>query len=913
MKLVIAEKPDMAKAYAEAMGTRDKFTKGNGYLKNSQYIIVWAFGHIVSSKEAGDYPEFGGWNWESIPFVPPSGKLDYHLPIKIDFDKVKKQQLDNIKKLYKENNIEEVINGCDAGREGDMIFWEVYEVLKMKAPVKRLWVQSKVDKDIQKAFDSLRDESFFGPRRESAYARQFADWILGQNLTVAFTVKSGRTLHVGRVQTPTLSLLVRRRLEIEKFQAKDYFEIKTSFGDKYEGTWFKESKGNTRLDQKTDAEAIKQKIVNQESKVTIKNVEEAKVKPKELFDLGSLSAETNKKFGFTMKKTLDVAQLLYDKYKVLSYPRTDSKYIMSSQIPELPELLKAVDSPQYNEFVEDIFDRGVPSGKHFVNDKKVKDHYAIIPTSKPVNWNEVKDEIVKGEVIATKEDIQKLYDLVIKRFLSVFYPAAVYEKTEIVTEVAGETFKTNGRILKEAGWQIIYGKDVNDNENENENENENDGKTLPPIEKDEMNLVKDIHIIPKQTKAKPHYTEGTIGTAMENAKDYLEEEELKAEMKEADAGLGTVATRPQIIENLISRKYATRKGKQLIATDLGVQLIQIAPDGLKSPEVTAQWEKELRLMEEEKVIREDFNIRIVDFVSKEIDLLKNKIIDIVFEDDRNKSVGKCPKCGLDIVEFSKGYSCKTSTRDTACFRIWKSVLNKKITLSQLKQLLEKGETNLVKGFKTNSGKTFDAKLKLKPEYDGVEFVFEKKEVKEMEMKCPKCNGKVFDRGTFIHCENNSRDNSCFSLPKEYGGKKLSQKVISDLALKGKTELIDGFKGKSKNTFPAYLKYNNGKLEYEFPERKPIEKKETSLACPSCGGTVLEMEKMYGCSNYSSKNCKFTVWKNIGGKEMTLELIRDVLEKGQTEKFDGFISKANKPYSAKLKWNPTKKTIEISFD
>lgn len=819
MRLVIAEKPDMAKAFSEAMKVTGKFTKGDGYYKNSEYVITWAFGHLVNSKQPEDYPnEFGGWNWESIPFVPPPGKLEYHLPIKIDFDNVRKKQLQNIKKICKEFSFDEIINGCDAGREGDLIFWEVYEILKMKQPVKRLWVQSQVEVDIQKAFKNLRGEEFFGPRKEAAFSRQFADWILGHNLTIAFTVKSGRILHVGRVQTPTLSLLVKRRLEIENFQTKDFYEIKANFGGKYDGMWFKDAKGNTKFEEKSEADAITQKINGQEGTVVSKVVETKPVYPKELFDLGSLSTEANKKFGFSMQKTLDVAQVLYDKYKVLSYPRTDSNYIMSSQIPELPTLLNAVDTPEYSEFVKNIIERKIPTSKRFVNDKKVTDHHAIIPTKKVINWNEVTDEVKQGTLIATKDDIKKLYDLVVRRFLSVFYPEAIYEKTEIVTEVVGETFKTNGRILKDPGWEVVYGKEVN----ESEEENENDEKTLPPIEKDEVNLVSKVEAMAKQTKPKPQYTEGTIGTAMENAKDYVEEDELKAEMKEAGAGLGTVATRAQILENLIKRNYVVRKGKQIIASDLAVKLIEIAPERLKSPEVTAQWEKELRLMEEEKVQREDFYERIVQYVTEEIAELKNKTINIVFEREGQTVVGTCPKCGKDIVEFSKGFACQSSNKEHTCLRVWKGILDKKVTTNQFKRALTKGETNTIKFKNTKTGKTFEAKLKLNDQFDGFDFV--------------------------------------------------------------------------------------------FPARKTVEKTETSALCPSCGGKIVEMEKLYGCSNFSSKNCKFTVWKNIGGKPMTLELIQEVIEKKKTEKLEGFVSKGSgKPYKAKLVWNPEKKTIEMSFE
>lgn len=891
--LVIAEKPDVARNYVEVLKKKSSFQKKLGYFESSDYIVTYGFGHLLNSKNPMDYDEFGGWNWESIPFYPPNGKLDYFLPNDPKL-KYRKDQLKVIKDLMNRKDVDTIINACDAGREGDMIFWEIYDYFKSTLPVKRLWISSLTEEEVVKGFSNLRDEPFFIPRREAAYARQYADWFLGHNLTTGFTVKvnAGRTVHVGRVQTPTLALLVKRREEIENFVPKDYFVIEATFGDKYKGTWFKDQLGNIRFDKEEEAKAVVAKIKGKNGTVVKKDVKKETVKPKALFNLNDLQREGNKKFGFSAQKVLDLAQVLYEKYKYLSYPRTDSRHLGKTHVPELEPTLKAVKIPAYDSFVDTILSRGIKTSKDFIDDSKVSDHHAIIPTKQKPDLSRITDEKDKnGKVVHTRDEILKIYDVVVRRFLSIFYPPAVYEKTEIVTESEKETFKTSGKILIDAGWEEVYGKEAA----EEDDESDDKPGLLPPIAKGEVNPVTDLKLMAKKTQPPKHYTEADLLAIMENPKRLLEDKELQDALAETGAGLGTPATRAQTIENLVFRKYVAKKGKQLIATDDGVSLIKVAPEELKSPEITADWEQKLSFIQEEKMERGTFEKGISEFVVHNLEQLKVATISVTFQSGR-QTAGECPKCKKAIVEFPQGFACESTTREAVCFRVWKKIGGKSITANQFKQMLDKGSTSLIKGFKSKSGSKFDAKVKINENFDGLSFVFaDAPEPKETGMSCPKCRRTILDKGNYFACESHSKEEPCFTFSKVIASKTLTEKQVSQLLQKGKTDLIKGFKGKSGKSFDAILKLENLKLEFEFPK---VEQKDTGLKCPSCGNEVRENDKAFGCSNY--KNCKFTVWKVMSGRKMTEDTVKElIIHKKTQNKLDGFIGKTKKPFSAYL--------------
>ena len=826
--LVICEKPDQARGYAKALKEGGSFKTSDGYLENGKYVFTYGIGHLVGSKGPREYEEFTskpnkGWSWEAIPFFPPSGELDYH-----PTDKGRAKQLKIVGTLIKRSDIDTIINATDAGREGELIFWEIYDYFKCKKPVERLVCSTMVEVDVQRAFNDLKDSSYSMPRRAAAYARQYADWALGMNLTVAFSIKAnmGRALHVGRVQTPTIAILVQRRLEMENFVPQDYFEIEAEFGNKYKGKWFKDQLGNTRFDKKEDAQSIVDKIDGKVGTVIKKDVSPSPENPKKLYNLNDLQREASKKFNFDPTKTLNIAQLLYEKYAVLSYPRTDSRFLANVHIPELPTILEMISIPEYSKFTQSIIANGIPTNKNFINDKEVSDHHAIIPTKKKPNPQSFVDDPKAG---ITKEDIQKVYDLVIKRFLAVFYPPAMYEKTEIVTEVKGETFKTSGKILVSAGWKEIYGADVEEEDEEDESpkkgkKQEEKVKTvkLPPIEKGEKNDVTENDLQAKQTKGPSNYTYHELLGVMENPRNFLEDEELKNVMKQAQdgkgAGLGTGATRAGILDNIISRGYVEKKGKAIVATDLAVDLISISPEELKSPIVTAEWEQKLKDIEESRLDRQTFDEGIRTYVQKNISELRQTVLEVKFENvnDGAPIGAACPNCGKEVLEKKNVFSCHSHSKENPCFVIFKTIGKKKVSTSQAKQIASKGISNLIKGFTSQKGTKFDAKLKWNKEAKKVEYEFEKKEPpKQTNLTCPFCGkGEIKESPKAFGCSN--WQGGCkFTVWKVTSGKKMTLDIVKKLVEEKQTDKMSGFKSANGKEYSARLVLNMEKKKIDF--------------------------------------------------------------------------------------------------
>ncbi len=794
--LIITEKPDMSRKFVEALKGGERFQrKGDKnlmYYEGEKHVIANAVGHVYGTKTPKDYDEFKGWKWEAIPFFPPNGSLDY-VP-----SASKKGLVKSLSELFKRKDIECVINACDAAREGDLIFWEIYDQLKSRLPVKRLWTSSLVKESILKAFEDLKGEEFYTNRKQEAYARQFADWALGMNLTIGFTLVAnmGRALHIGRVQTPTLAILVQRKQEIDQFVSKDYYGLKVDFG-KYEGVWFKNELGNTRIDEKEEVEKLKQLVQGKTGVIEGKEVEKENQKPKFLYNLSQLQSEANKKFGFSANDTLQLAQTLYEKYEFITYPRSSSSHLGTTHIPELPKTLDAIKGEEYKAYKEQIIEWKIPTNKRFVDDSKLNDHHAIIPTIKPQNI-----ELLQNDPQGKK--LLQLYDLVVKRFLAVFYPDAEYEKTTIITNIGGETFKTTGKIKINSGWKEVYG----DSESK-----ENKEELLPPVNKGEELKVVSAEVQSKKTKAPDHYTEGKLIEIMEDPRRLLQDESLKKILKEREAGLGTVATQSSIIENLKDRKYVEVIGKgkaqYLVATKLAEQLINVAPKELKSPEITADWEQKLLDIQKGKLTRDCFEGEIRNYVEGNLLILKNSEVQQHFQqvrDDLQDSGIKCPKCKgkIKIVSYKKSdlYVCENHTKESPCVRIYETTLGKKISKTQIKQILEKGQTTLVvKGLKSVSGKTYEAKIKLDLEQLKCVPVFDQKTAsKSTELQCPFCGGKIVEREKAFGCSNWKEKNCKFTMWKN--GKEIDAKLVGKLIKDGKTDVVSlkGPKGTYKVVF-----------------------------------------------------------------------------------------------------------------
>lgn len=887
--LVIAEKPSAANDIRKGLEAYGSFKKLDWAFESDQYVITWLVGHVLSLKEPKEYENWGGkWSLDILPWFPPDNVYEY---------KENGKTRDVFKKVsayMKRSDIGLIINACDAEREGDLIFWEIYDYLKLTTPVKRFWESASLTpKVVQRVMEEdLKEESFFGPRREAAYARAFADLLLGMNFTVGFTSKANTLLHMGRVQTPTIAILAQRKKEIDAFREEPYFELDAHFKNKagtYKGKWFKGQLGDVRFEKKEDAEAILSRIQGGDGTVTKKEVKKELEQHRLLYSLTTLQQDANTKFGFTASQTLELAQALYETHKILSYPRSESEVLGSEHVKQLEPVLRAINLPPYDAFVEQILSRGIKTTDRFINDKKLTDHHAIIPTE------------VKPDLSRLSKDEARIYDLVAKRYLSVFYPAAEYEKTEIVTEVKGETFKTSGKIEIDPGWKVVYGKEADLDEDEKKEKEEK----LPMIEKNEVNQVEKLDLQSKKTSPPKHYNERTLLGAMKNPKRFLEDKELQDAMASAEAGLGTPATRAAIIENIVQRGYVERKGKQLIATELGQKLIEICPEGLKSPEITADWEQKLRDVSNGELTKDAFMQEIEQYIQDNIQDLRAATLTVDFRQIKNDEVkiGVCPTCQSDVVERNNVFSCVKNTKEAPCFVIFKKIAGKTLTTKQAKQLLEEKKTAVIKGFVSSKKKKFDAMLVIKE--GKVEFQFP---TGETGLSCPLCQGAVIERDKVYFCENNSKESPCLAIFKTVAGKKLTATHVKQLLEKGETGTIEGFTSTSGSKFSAKLRLEAGRIKFKMEERK-----ELSVACPKCGGKIVENSKAFGCSNWKTKNCSFTIWKVVSGKTLNEAVVHELIQKRKTEqKLTGFKNKEGKKFEAFLELNDAGKVV-FSFE
>ncbi|QWU14012.1 DNA topoisomerase-3 [Paenibacillus sophorae] len=574
--MIIAEKPDMGRNIAAAIEPKAK--NHRSYLEGEQYIITWAIGHLIELAEPEAYdPKYKRWNIGDLPIIPEQFKL---VPNRKTID-----QLKVIGELAKRSSL--LINSCDAGREGQHIFSLIQRHLKLKQPVKRLWISDLTPETIRKGFQELKDGSEYDNLTKAAKARSEADWLIGMNGSRAFTTRHNVLLSVGRVQTPVLALIYERQKTIEAFSSLKFFQVEGHFvqGDtSYRGMW-----QGDRLTEKDKADALAAKVKGKPGRIASYEVKETKEYPNRLYDLTLLQREANGKFGFSAKKTLDTAQALYEKHKVISYPRTNSNYVTEQNIPEMHKTLSSLAGTAYDEWVQGANRSLVHKGNKFVcNPAKVEDHHAILPTGR--------------KAAGLGPDEQKLYDLIVRRFLSQFYPAAEYKMHTVITEVEEEKFKTTVKELLSLGWKVIYGDQKKDKSRggkakgkEEDEEEETEVNEPFSIVSSEGVLCEDAVVKEKETQPPKAYTEGTLLKAMESAGKQIEDEELRDAMK--DSGLGTPATRAATIERLKKVGYIEMQGKKILITQKGRTAIELIRGAgvelLTSPEMTGQWERRL--------------------------------------------------------------------------------------------------------------------------------------------------------------------------------------------------------------------------------------------------------------------------------------------------------------------------------
>ena len=688
MRLIVAEKPSVGRDIASSLG---QHRKGKGSLAGSGWMVTWALGHLAELAPPDAYGgEYKKWNLETLPILPERFKVKVNAKARDQFSVVKG--------LMTDPSVIEVINACDAGREGELIFAYLYDLAGCRKPVRRLWISSLTTEAIRDGFDSLGDGSLMKPLEDAAKSRNEADWIVGMNATRAYSVRFGgykNVLSVGRVQTPTLKLLVDREREIEDFKPEKFWTVYARFArddNTYDGVWFK--KKENRLKEKEAAEAIAEKVRGGTGTVEKAQKKNASEKPPLLYDLTELQRNANARYGFTADRTLKAAQALYEERKIITYPRTSSRYLSKDMVGGLKKRIEAAGTlPSLTPFAEKLLGLSkLPVSKRIVDDARVTDHHAIVPTNKKLAGDLSSDEA-------------RVYDLVARRFLTVFFPVARFENTTVVTEVRGETFLSRGRVVLEAGWRALYLDGVG-------GKKENEPPVLPPIEVGQEWAVAKVGIKEGQTKPPPRYSESALLGAMETAGKLVDDEELRQAMKES--GLGTPATRAAIIERLIKVGYVERERRMLVPTGKGRALISLLGDStLSSPELTALWEERLAKIEKGAERRPDFMADISAFAASLVDEVRGMEGEKLALPSRDREpLGTCPKCGSPVVETKKAYSCSAWKASGCDFAIWKQVSGKRLSESQARQLLTKRRTSQLKGFRSKAGKPYAAALKL---------------------------------------------------------------------------------------------------------------------------------------------------------------------------------------------------------
>ena len=827
-QLIIAEKPSVAADIARALGG---FTKHDDYFESEDQVICSAVGHLLELACPEEYEvKRGKWSFAHLPVIPPHFDL---APIAKSESRLKL-----LTRLIKRKDVGSLVNACDAGREGELIFNYIVQHAKSGKPVERLWLQSMTPQAIRDGFNALRPGTEMRGLADAAVCRSEADWLVGINGTRAMTAFNSKTggFHlttVGRVQTPTLALIVEREDKIRKFNPRAYWEVAATFacaGGEYTGKWFDEnfSKGKSeeeehlradRLWDEARAQALAAKCAGQLGQVSEESKPSTQLSPL-LYDLTSLQREANSRFGFSAKATLGLAQALYEKHKVLTYPRTDARALPEDYLGTVKDTLRMLTGEgagkghdetilsRYSPFAHQILARQwVVPNKRIFNNAKISDHFAIIPTLQAPKH--------------LSEPEQKLYDMVVKRFLAVFYPAAEHLVTTRITRVEGEPFKTEGKVLVNPGWLAVYGREGQDGDEGN----------LVPVKSGERVRTDDVQLAASATRPPPRYSEATLLSAMEGAGKMVDDEELKAAM--AGRGLGTPATRAQIIENLLGEQYLHREGRDLMPTAKAFSLMTLLNGlgiaSLTSPELTGEWEWKLARMERGEMSRAAFMTEISAMTQNIVERAKSYDSDTI-PGDFGELVSPCPKCGGLIKETYKKFQCQSCD-----FSLWKIVAGRQFEPEEIETLLTERKIGPLTGFRNKMGRPFTALIKLndnnQPEFDfgqgsNSEGADEPVDFSGQESlgACPKCQARVFEHGMSYVCEKSvGPERNCdFRSGKVILQQSVSHEQMSKLLVDGRTDLLKDFvSSRTNRKFSAFLVRNaEGKVGFEFEKREP---------------------------------------------------------------------------------------------
>jgi DNA topoisomerase-3 len=634
--LVLAEKPSVGRELARVLGC----TAGrDGYIEGGKYIVTWSLGHLVTLAD----PEFYGdkykkWDLEALPMLPPKMEL-----VVI---KETTKQYNAVKNLLRSAQVDELVIATDAGREGELVARWIIQKAGFKKPVKRLWISSQTDKAIKDGFASLRPSREYDNLYHSAQCRAEADWLVGLNVTRALTCKYNAQLSAGRVQTPTLAMIVAREDEIRKFQSQEFYQMSAEAGG-VNLAWRDKRSGEQRLFDKAAADELVKRLHGNPARITEIKKEAKRESPPLLYDLTELQRDANRRYGLFAKQTLNCMQKLYEEYKLLTYPRTDSRYLTADIVPTLVERLKSISVGPYAVFAKAVIHNGIRSSKRFVDDSKVSDHHAIIPTEQYV------------ELGRLGSDEKKVYDLAVKRFLAVLSSDFEYEQTTVTADIAGEQFTARGKIIKSKGWKAVYeGAEIDEDEG-GETERE---QSLPDMTRGQTLEVAGIRLHTGHTKPPARYNEATLLTAMEHPGKFIENGALRSVM-DASNGIGTPATRADIIEKLFSSNYVERRGKDIVPLSKGVQLIELVPEDLKSPELTAKWEQQLTGISKGAVQSTAFLSQMQKYAAK---LVGNVIASDASYRHDNMTRTPCPNCGKFMLEINGKHGKMLVCQDREC-------------------------------------------------------------------------------------------------------------------------------------------------------------------------------------------------------------------------------------------------------
>ena len=696
--LIVAEKPSVGRDLAAALPGTFKQSRDKTHLEGEGHTITWAVGHLVGLAPPDAYdPRLKKWRFADLPIVPKKFEL-------VPNDERAKKQLTAIHRLMRSPDTDLIVNACDAGREGELIFAYVYETASVRKPVRRLWLSSMTRAAIRQAFEHLRPGEEMESLEAAARSRSEADWVVGMNATRAASIRLRAAfdgaVSLGRVQTPTLALVARREEEIDAFRPEPYWLVEAAFAASEERLYTGRYLGGKRVAE-DEAAAVVEACRGRDGQITKLETKEERERPQLLYDLTSLQRHANTRFGFSARRTLAAAQRLYEEHKAITYPRTSSRFLTGDLVAEIRPTAELVGrNAAYRRAAGYVTGLSkLPLGR-VVNDKKVADHHALIPTR------------AEHDLGRMGPDELKIYDLVARRFLAVFHPDAVYERTRIETTVAEHVFRTSGRVLLEPGWKAVYGEDAQ--AAQAQDEDSGGDQALPRLAHGEVVETRGVESLHKETQPPRRFTDASLLAAMETAGRDIEDAEVREAMK--DSGIGTPATRAVIIERLIEVGYIEREGRAMRATDKGRQVVRLlGSHPLTSAELTGDWERRLARIEKGADSRPAFMSDIKSFTRDTVEEL-DKLKDVRIE---RANLGPCPVCGRDVIENRKGYSCWTRDDPGCGYVIWKKKANKTLPLAVVRELKETGRTaQPVPGFKGRSGRTFRARLKLEQGEDG---------------------------------------------------------------------------------------------------------------------------------------------------------------------------------------------------